>query len=71
MGGGKCIGAAISDSPTGPFTDIGHPLVRNIDTPNGPHTWEDIDPTVWVEGDDVYVGWGNNRFFVCQVGNEV
>lgn len=67
VGGGKCIGAAISDSPTGPFTDIGHPLVRNIDTPNGPHTWEDIDPTVWVEGDDVYVGWGNNRFFVCQV----
>ena len=67
VGGGKCIGAAISDSPTGPFKDIGHPLVRNIDTPNGPHTWEDIDPTVWVEGDDVYVGWGNNRFFVCQV----
>ena len=47
VGRGKCIGAAISDSPTGPFTDIGHPLVRNIDTPNGPHTWEDIDPTVW------------------------
>lgn len=73
VGRGKCIGAAISDSPTGPFTDIGHPLVRNIDTPNGPHTWEDIDPTVWVEENeetgeqDVYVGWGNNRFFVCQV----
>lgn len=72
VGGGKCIGAAISDSPTGPFKDIGHPLVRNIDTPNGPHTWEDIDPTVWVEENKdgeqvVYVGWGNNRFFVCQV----
>lgn len=72
VGGGKCIGAAISDSPTGPFKDIGHPLVRNTDTPNGPHTWEDIDPTAWVEddgngGQNVYVGWGNNRFFVCQV----
>lgn len=72
VGRGKCIGAAISDSPTGPFKDIGHPLVRNIDTPNGPHTWEDIDPTAWVEddgngGQNVYVGWGNNRFFVCQV----
>lgn len=72
VGGGKCIGAAISDSPTGPFEDIGQPLVRNIDTPNGPHTWEDIDPTAWVEddgkgGQNVYVGWGNNRFFVCQV----
>ena len=72
VGGGKCIGAAISDSPTGPFKDIGHPLVRNIDTPDGPHAWEDIDPTAWVEddgkgGQNVYVGWGNNRFFVCQV----
>ena len=72
VGRGKCIGAAISDSPTGPFKDIGHPLVRNIDTPDGPHTWEDIDPTAWVEEDEngdpvVYVGWGNNRFFVCQV----
>lgn len=72
VGRGKCIGAAISDSPTGPFKDIGHPLVRNIDTPNGPHSWEDIDPTAWVEddgngGQNVYVGWGNNRFFVCQV----
>lgn len=72
VGRGKCIGAAISESPTGPFKDIGHPLVRNIDTPDGPHTWEDIDPTAWVEEDEngdpvVYVGWGNNRFFVCQV----
>ena len=67
VGRGKCIGAAISDSPTGPFKDIGQPLVRNIDTPDGPHTWEDIDPTAWVEDGNVYVGWGNNRFFVCQV----
>lgn len=67
VGRGKCIGAAISDSPTGPFKDIGRPLVRNIDTPNGPHTWEDIDPTAWVEDGHVYVGWGNNRFFVCEV----
>ena len=48
VGGGKCIGVAVSDSATGPFKDIGHPLVRNIDTPNGPHSWEDIDPEKWL-----------------------
>lgn len=34
--GGKAIGVAHSTSPTGPFTDIGHPLVSNADTPGGP-----------------------------------
>ena len=34
-GGGKCIGVAVSDSPTGKFVDIGKPLVRNIDTYDG------------------------------------
>ena len=48
VGRGKCIGVAVSDSATGPFEDIGHPLVRNIDTPNGPHSWEDIDPEKWL-----------------------
>lgn len=71
IGGGKCIGLAVSDKATGPFVDIGHPLVRNVDTPNGPHTWEDIDPTVWIEQDEdgnhCYLGWGNNRIFICEV----
>ena len=33
----------------------------------GPHTWEDIDPTVWVEDGHVYVAWGNNRLFLMEV----
>lgn len=65
--GGKAIGVAHSTSPTGPFADIGHPLVSNADTPGGPHTWEDIDPTVWVEDGHVYVAWGNNRLFLMEV----
>lgn len=75
-GGGKSIGVAVSDSATGPFKDIGHPLVKNIDTPNGPHTWEDIDPTIWIEEDEQgvehrYLGWGNNRFFVCELNEDM
>lgn len=65
--GGKAIGVAHSTSPTGTFTDIGHPLVSNADTPGGPHSWEDIDPTVWVEDGHVYVAWGNNRLFLMEV----
>ena len=75
-GGGKSIGVAVSDSPTGPFTDIGHPLVRNIDTADGVHTWEDIDPTIWIETDGEgvehrYLGWGNTRFFVCELNEDM
>lgn len=75
VGRGKCIGVAVSDSPTGPFVDIGKPLVRNIDTPNGVHTWEDIDPTAWIEtvdGEEHRVlGWGNNRFFNCELNEDM
>ncbi|CUX27374.1 family 43 glycosylhydrolase [Clostridium sp. C105KSO13] len=75
-GGGKSIGVAVSESPTGPFKDIGKPLVKNIDTPNGPHTWEDIDPTIWIEKDDDgaehrYLGWGNTRFFICELNENM
>ncbi len=75
-GGGKSIGVAVSDAPTGPFTDIGKPLSRNIDTPDGPSTWEDIDPTAWVETDadgveHRYLGWGNTRFFIAELNEDM
>ena len=73
---GKSIGVAVSDSATGPFKDIGKPLVSDTQTPNGPHSWEDIDPTVWIETDENgeehrYLGWGNNRFFVCELNEDM
>ena len=43
---------AVSDSPTGPFVDIGEPLVRGTFTTEESSGWNDIDPTVWVETDD-------------------
>ena len=76
VGRGKCIGVAMSNSAKEPFKDIRQPLVRNIDTPNGSHSWEDIDPTVWIETDEAgvehrYLGWGNNRFFVCELNADM
>ena len=75
-GGGKCIGVAVSDSPTGGFVDIGKPLVKNVDTYDGVSTWEDIDPTFWIEKDEDgkehrILGWGNVRFFNCELNEDM
>ena len=51
--GGVCIAVGVSDSPTGPFKDIGHPLVDEGD-------WNDIDPTVFIDDDgQAYLYFGN------------
>ena len=76
FGGGKSIGVAVSDSPTGKFVDIGKPLVRNVDTYDGVSTWEDIDPTFWLETDENgeehrILGWGNVRFFNCELNEDM
>ena len=74
---GKGIGVGVSDSPTGPFVDVlKKPLVSNSQTGNSVHSWEDIDPTVWIEtGKDGqrhrYLGWGNTRFFVCELNEDM
>ena len=53
--GRMAIGVAVSDSPTGPFTDaIGHPLISRG---NG----GDYDPTVFIDDDgQAYLYWGGN-----------
>ncbi|MEJ2306885.1 MAG: family 43 glycosylhydrolase [candidate division WOR-3 bacterium] len=59
--GGFAIGVAVSDSPTGPFTDaIGTALIINEMTKDQKHSWDDIDPTVFVDDDgQAYLYWGN------------
>lgn len=52
-GSGMTIAVGISDSPTGPFKDIGFPIVDEGD-------WNDIDPTVFIDDDDqAYLYFGN------------
>ena len=58
---GHGIGVLVSDSPYGPFKDpLGKPLVWQKDT------WDDIDPTVFVDDDgQAYMYWGNpNTYYV-------
>ena len=48
---GKAIGVAVADSPTGPFKDArGSALITNDMTTRANITWDDIDPTVFIDG---------------------
>ncbi|HUQ61961.1 family 43 glycosylhydrolase [Lentzea sp.] len=61
------IGVAVSDSPTGPFTDSGHPLVAA--NPNGGQA---IDPAVFVDGSGrPYLYWGNGEAYVVPLNNDM
>lgn len=58
---GKSIGVAVSDSPTGPFKDArGSALITNDMTKKAKISWDDIDPTVFIDDDgQAYLFWGN------------
>jgi beta-xylosidase len=57
---GKAIGVAVSDSPTGPFVDaLGKALITNDMTTEAKISWDDIDPTVFIEKGQAYLFWGN------------
>ncbi|MDE5608148.1 MAG: family 43 glycosylhydrolase, partial [Muribaculaceae bacterium] len=57
-GGGKQIGVAIADSPTGPFVDLGHPIVTS--TPEVARGQEiDVDVFTDPVSGKSYLYWGN------------
>lgn len=64
-GGGRVIGVAVSDSPTGPFKDaIGKPLV-------GPN-WDYIDPTVFIDDDgQAYLYFGNPQLYYVKLNEDM
>lgn len=63
--GGRAIGVAVSDSPTGPFVDaIGGPLC-------GPN-WSYIDPTVMIDDDgQAYLYFGNPTSYYCKLNEDM
>jgi beta-xylosidase len=58
---GKAIGVAVADNPTGPFKDaIGKALITNDMTTDVKISWDDIDPSVFIDDDgQAYIFWGN------------
>lgn len=74
--GKQSIGVAVSDSPTGPFENIGDALVKGSFTTDESSGWNDIDPTVWIEEDENgeehrYLGWGNGKFYICELNEDM
>ena len=58
---GKAIGVAVSDSPTGPFSDArGTALITNDMTKQTDIPWDDIDPAVFIDASgQPWLYWGN------------
>lgn len=74
--GKQSIGVATSDSPLGPFVDKGEALINGSVTTEESSTWNDIDPTAWIETDDKgvehrYLAWGNGKYFVCELNEDM
>lgn len=56
-GKGKQIGVAVADSPTGPFTDLGHPIITQ--SPVGKGQQIDVDVFTDPVSEKPYLYWGN------------
>jgi beta-xylosidase len=61
------IGVLVADSPYGPFKDpIGKPIIWQ----NG--TWNDIDPTVYIDDDgQAYMYWGNPDSYYVKLNHDM
>ncbi len=69
---GVSVGVAVADSPYGPFRDaLGEALVTNDMTTFGKHSWDDLDPTVFVDGDQAYLYWGNNACYRARLNDNM
>ena len=67
----KAIGVAVADSPTGPFRDLGHPIVDHA--PEGHRGGQQIDVDVFhdpVSGKD-YLYWGNGYMAVAELNPDM
>jgi len=66
---GKAIGVAVADSPTGPFKDArGSALITNDMTTATKISWDDIDPTVFIDDDgQAYLFWGNTVCYYAKL----
>lgn len=61
------IGCAVSDSPTGTFTDIGKPLVGAEDCEGVM-----IDPDVFIDDDgSAYLYWGNGHMYAARLAENM
>ncbi len=67
----KSIGVATSDSPTGPFTDLGQPIV--YDLPEGVEHGQQIDVDVFTDpaSGKSYLYWGNGYMAGAELSDDM
>lgn len=68
-GGGKQIGVAIADSPTGPFTDLGHPMIT--ESPVGRGQQIDVDVFTDPVSGKSYLYWGNGYMAGAELNKDM
>lgn len=66
---GKQIGVAIGDSPTGPFKDLGHPLVSQ--SPIGRGQQIDVDVFTDPASGKSYLYWGNGYMAGAELNDDM
>ncbi|MGC3977591.1 MAG: family 43 glycosylhydrolase [Paludibacteraceae bacterium] len=65
------VGVAVADQPTGPFTDLGKPLIENL--PNGINYGQNIDPDVFTDPqtNKSYLYWGNGFMAGAELNDDM
>ena len=71
--GGVGVGVAVADSPYGPFKDaLGKALITNSMTKYAQHSWDDLDPTVFIDEDgQAYLFWGNDACYRVKLNKDM
>ena len=66
---GKQIGVAVADSPTGPFTDLGKPIITSSPTGRG----QQIDVDVFTDpvSGKSYLYWGNGYMAGAELNDDM
>lgn len=68
-GGGKQIGVATADSPTGPFTDLGYPMIT--ESPVGRGQQIDVDVFTDPVSGKSYLYWGNGYMTGAELNKDM
>ena len=71
--GGVSVGVMVADNIYGPYTDVlGRALVTNQMTTYARHSWDDLDPTVFIDdGGQAYMFWGNNACYWVKLNRDM
>ena len=70
---GVSIGVAVADSPYGPYKDaLGKALITNDMTKAAHHSYDDLDPTVFIDDDgQAYLYWGNGVCYWVKLNDDM